>query len=115
MRIYFFATNQILQIQRMSENNESVTQNAGVAFQLRALCQQLELLFLMYMDVIDDLKSIRKQNIGANCKGRSIRPYRIPDLILKRLLMKTQMRVKVTVMVIWSLKGTHLIVKACHH
>jgi hypothetical protein len=30
----FCATNQILQIQRMSENNESATQNADVAFQL---------------------------------------------------------------------------------
>jgi hypothetical protein len=30
----FCATNQILQIQRMSENNESVTQNADVTFHL---------------------------------------------------------------------------------
>jgi hypothetical protein len=28
----FCATNQILQIQRMSENNKSATQNANVAF-----------------------------------------------------------------------------------
>jgi hypothetical protein len=39
----FCATNQILQIQRMSENNESATQNADVAFQLRAISQQLEM------------------------------------------------------------------------
>ena len=73
MRIYFFAANQILQIQRMSENNESVTQNAGVAFQLRALCQQLELLSRMNMVVIDDLKWIKKQNIGADRRGNTVR------------------------------------------
>ena len=30
----FFATNRILKIQRMFENNEPATQNADVAFQL---------------------------------------------------------------------------------
>ena len=55
----------------MSGNDELATQNADVAFQLRALCQQLQLLSRMNMDVIDDLKSIRKQNIGANCRGNT--------------------------------------------
>ena len=69
----FFATNRTLQIQRMSENNESATQNADVAFQLRALCQQLELLSRMNMDLTDDVKWIRKQNIGADRRGNTIR------------------------------------------
>ena len=56
----FFATNQILQIQRMSENNESAKQNADVAFQLQGLCQQLELLSRMNVDLKDDLKWIKK-------------------------------------------------------
>ena len=66
------ATNQILQIQRMSENNESPTQNADVAFQLRALCQQLELLSRMNMDLKDDLQWIKQQNIGVDRRGNTI-------------------------------------------
>jgi len=55
----FFDTNQILQIQRMSENNESTTQNADVAFQFRAIGQQLELLSRMYKDLKDEVNSIK--------------------------------------------------------
>jgi len=69
----FFVTNRILQIQRMFENNESATQNADVAFQLRASCQQLELLSRMNMDLKDDLKWIKKQNMGADRRGNTIR------------------------------------------
>jgi hypothetical protein len=57
----FCATNQILQIQRMSENNESATQNAvDVAFQLRAIGQQLELLSRTYKDMKDEVNSIKQ-------------------------------------------------------
>ena len=56
----------------MSENNESVTQNVDVAFQLRALCQQLELLSRMNMDLKDDLKWIKKQNMGVDRRGNTI-------------------------------------------
>jgi len=57
----FCATNQILQIQRMSENNESATQNAAdVAFQLRAIGQQLELLSRTYKDMKDEVNSIKQ-------------------------------------------------------
>ena len=56
----------------MLGNNELATQNADVAFQLRVFCQQLQLLSSMNMDVIDDLKSIRKQNIGANYRGNTV-------------------------------------------
>ena len=56
----------------MLGNNELATQNADVAFQLRAFCQQLQLLSSMNMDVIDDLKLIRKQNIDANCRGNTV-------------------------------------------
>eukprot|EP00258_Populus_trichocarpa_P031823 XP_024447842.1 uncharacterized protein LOC18110616 [Populus trichocarpa] len=38
----------------MSENNESATQNADVAFQLRAMGQQLELLSRTYKDLKDE-------------------------------------------------------------
>ena len=55
----FYATNQILQIQKMSENNESATQNVGVAFQLRAIGQHLELLSRTYKDLKDDVNSIK--------------------------------------------------------
>ena len=53
----FCATNQILQIQRMSENNESTTQNVDVAFQLRSIGQQLELLSRTYKDLTDEVNS----------------------------------------------------------
>ena len=56
----------------MSGDNELATQNADVAFQLRAFSQQLQLLSRMNMDLIDDLKLIRKQNLGANCKGNTV-------------------------------------------
>ena len=57
--IYIFATNQILQIEKMSENNESATPNADVAFQLRAMGQQLELLSRTCKDLKDDVNSIK--------------------------------------------------------
>ena len=69
----FFATNQILQIQKMSENNESETQNADVAFQLRAMGQQLELLSRIYKDLKDEVDSIKQQNSGADRRGNTIR------------------------------------------
>ena len=49
----------------MSRNNELATQNADVAF-------QIQLLSKMNMYVIVDLKSIRKQNIGANCRVNTV-------------------------------------------
>jgi hypothetical protein len=45
----------------MSENNESATQNAAdVAFQLRAIGQQLELLSRTYKDLKDEVNSIKQ-------------------------------------------------------
>ena len=44
----------------MSENNESATQNADVAFQLRAIGQQLELLSRTYKDLKDEVNSIKQ-------------------------------------------------------
>jgi hypothetical protein len=42
----------------MSENNESTTQNAAdIAFQLRAIGQQLELLSRTYKDLKDEVNS----------------------------------------------------------
>ena len=55
----FCTTNHILQIQRMSENNESGTQNADVAFQLQAIGQQLELLSRTYKDLKDEVNLIK--------------------------------------------------------
>ena len=55
----FCATNQILQIQRMSENNESATQNADVAFQLRVIGQKLELLSKTYKDLKDEVNLVK--------------------------------------------------------
>ena len=69
----FCATNQILQIQRMSENNKSATQNADVAFQLRAISQQLELLSRTYKDLKDEVNSIKQQNSGADRRGNTVR------------------------------------------
>jgi hypothetical protein len=40
---------------------------------LRALCQQLDLLSRMNMDLKDDVKWIKKQNIGADRRGNTIR------------------------------------------
>uniref|UniRef100_A0A6N2LMQ1 Photosystem I assembly protein Ycf4 n=1 Tax=Salix viminalis TaxID=40686 RepID=A0A6N2LMQ1_SALVM len=56
----------------MSGNNESVTQNADIAFQLRAMGHQLGLLSRMYMDLKDDVKSIKKQNSGAGRRGNTV-------------------------------------------
>jgi hypothetical protein len=56
----FCATNQMFQIQRMSENNKLVTQNADVAFHLRAIGQQLELLSRTYTDLKDEVNSIKQ-------------------------------------------------------
>jgi len=68
------ANNQILQIQRMSENNESTTQNAAdIAFQLRAIGQQLELLSRTYKDLKDDVNSIKQQNREADRRGNTVR------------------------------------------
>jgi len=44
----------------MSENNKLATQNADVAFQLRAIGQQLELLSRMYKDLKDEVNYPRK-------------------------------------------------------
>ena len=56
----FCATNRILKIQRMSENNESATQNTDVAFQLGASGQQLKLLSRTYKDLKDYVNSIKQ-------------------------------------------------------
>ena len=69
----FCATNQILQMQRMSENNESTTQNVDVAFQLRSIGQQLELLPRTYKDMKDEVNSIKKLNSGVDCRGNTVR------------------------------------------
>ena len=68
----FCASNQILQIQRMSENNESSTQYADVAFQLRSIGQQLELLSRTYKDLKDEVNSIKQQNSGADRWGNMV-------------------------------------------
>ena len=71
--IYIFATNQILQIEKMSENNESVTPNADVAFQLRAMGQQLELVSRTCKDLKDEVNSIKQQHSGADRRGNTVR------------------------------------------
>jgi len=43
-----------------------VTQNVDVAFQLRAIGQQLELLSRMFKDLKDEVNSIKQQNSGAH-------------------------------------------------
>jgi hypothetical protein len=43
----------------MSENNESATQNADVAFQLRVIGQQLELLSKTYKDLKDEVNLVK--------------------------------------------------------
>jgi hypothetical protein len=57
----------------MSENNESATQNADVAFQLRAIGQHLELLSRTYKDLKDEVNSIEQQNSGADRRGKTVR------------------------------------------
>jgi len=69
----FCATNQISQSQRMFKNNESATQNADVAFQLRAIGQQLELLSRTYKDLKDEVNSIKQQNSGADRRANTVR------------------------------------------
>jgi hypothetical protein len=44
----------------MSKNNESTTQNINVAFHLRAIGQQLELLSRMYKDLKYEVNSIKQ-------------------------------------------------------
>ena len=56
----------------MFENNESATQNADVAFQLRAIGQQLELLSRTYKDLKDEVNSIKQQNSGADRQGNTV-------------------------------------------
>jgi hypothetical protein len=56
----FCSTNQILQIQRMFENNKLMTQNANVAFQLQAIGQQLEFLSRTYKNIKDEVNSIKQ-------------------------------------------------------
>jgi len=57
----------------MSENNESTTQNADVAFQLRAISQPLELLSRMDKDLKDEVNSIRQLNSEADRRGYTFR------------------------------------------
>ena len=57
----------------MSENNKLATQNADVAFQLRAIGQQLELLSRMYKDLKDEVNLIKQQNSGADRRGNMVR------------------------------------------
>jgi len=57
----------------MSKNNESATQNANVAFQLRAIGQQLELLSRMYKNLKDEVNSIKQQNSGADRRANTVR------------------------------------------
>ncbi|KAG5253258.1 gag protein [Salix suchowensis] len=57
----------------MSENNESTTQNADVAFQLRAMGQQLELLSTTYKDLKDEVNLIKQQNSRADRRGNTVR------------------------------------------
>ena len=68
----FCATNQILQIERMSENNESTTQNTDVAFQLRAIGQQPELLSKTCKDLKYEVNSIKQQKSGADRRGNTV-------------------------------------------
>ena len=53
------------QIQKISENNESTTQNVDIAFQLQVIGHQLELLSRTYKDLKDKVNSIKKQNSRA--------------------------------------------------
>ena len=57
----------------MSENNESATQNVDVAFQLRSIGQQLELLSKTYKDMKDEVNSIKQQNNRADRQGNTVR------------------------------------------
>ena len=57
----------------MSENNESATPNADVAFQLRAMGQQLELLSRTCKDLKDEVNLIKQQHSGADLRGNTVR------------------------------------------
>ena len=59
-------------IQRMFENNKSATQKGDVAFQLRSIGQQLELLSRTYKDLKDEVNSIKQQNSGADRRGNTV-------------------------------------------
>ena len=57
----------------MSENNKLATQNTNVAFQLRALGQQLNLLPRTYKDLNDEMNSIKQHNNGVDRRGNMVR------------------------------------------
>jgi hypothetical protein len=56
----------------MFENNKSMKQNDDVAFHLRAIGQQLELLSRTYKDLKDEVNLIKQQNNGANHRGNIV-------------------------------------------
>jgi hypothetical protein len=56
----------------MSENNESTTQNTDVAFQLRAIGQQPELLSKTCKDLKYEVNSIKQQKRGADRRGNTV-------------------------------------------
>lgn len=56
----------------MFENNESVTQNANVYFQLRAIGKQLKLLFRTYNDLKDEVNLRKQHNNGVDRWGNTI-------------------------------------------
>ena len=97
----FCAANQLLQIQRLSENNKSVAQNANVDFHLRAIGQQLKLLSRTSKDLKDEVNSIKQQTTKLMAEEiRSVGPYGISNLILRSLLIKMQMWVKTTIILL---------------
>ena len=59
----------------MFENNKLATQNVDVAFQLRALGQQLELLSMTYKDLKYEMNSIKQQNSGADHRENNISDF----------------------------------------
>jgi hypothetical protein len=73
----------------MSKNNDSATQNTDVAFQFRAIGQQLELLSRMYNDLKDKVNLIKQHNSGVDRRGNTVCMAVMSDLILKSLLTKT--------------------------
>jgi len=56
----------------MFENNESVTQNANVSFQLRAIGQQLKLLSKTYKDLKDEVNLRKQHNSGVDRWGNTV-------------------------------------------
>jgi uncharacterized protein (UPF0335 family) len=84
-------------MQRISENNESTTQNANIAFQLWAEGQQLELLSRTYKDMKDEVKSIKQHNSGAGHWGNIVRrAVRNARFDFEEFVDETQMQVKIT-------------------